>query len=212
MLILPFDMKMFPMALAVSVSSNLDNIAIGTSISFRNVGLRLRDNAVVATVTTIGTLLSVAAGNALTQVVPDYAESAIGGAIMLLVGIWIIYQETVKPKSADAANMARGPESRGDYNALAEVPNTTLRANRIGRSELLVLSLGLTLNNIPNGVGAGMLHINIWLLGALNFIASLLMLGIGLQVGRRGVHWLGRYAGYVAGVLLAALGATEMVF
>ncbi len=54
------------------------------------------------------------------------------------------------------------------------------------------MSLGLTLSNIPNGIGAGILHIDIWLLGALNFVASLLMLGIGLQVGRRGVHWLGR--------------------
>ena len=199
------------MALAVSVSSNLDNIAIGTSISFRNIGLRFRDNAVVATVTTIGTLLSAAAGNALTQIIPDYAESAIGGAIMLLVGIWIIYQETVKPKSADTAALARSTDLQQDYGTSAGGRDTTPPDNRITPSELLILSLGLTLNNIPNGVGAGMLHINIWLLGGLNFIASLLMLGIGLEVGQRGVQWLGRYAGYVAGVLLAALGVTEMV-
>lgn len=211
-MIFPFVMKMFPMALAVSVSSNLDNIAIGTSISFRNIGLRFRDNIVVATVTTIGTLLSAAAGSALTQVIPDYAESAIGGAIMLLVGVWIVYQETVKLQSAGTATMAYEPESPHVHDTSGKIPSMVPPDNRIGASELLILSLGLTLNNIPNGIGAGILHIDIWLLGALNFVASLLMLGIGLQVGRRGVRWLGRYAGFVAGVLLAALGVTEMVF
>lgn len=211
-MIFPFDMKMFPIALAISVSSNLDNIALGTSISFRNFGFRVRDSTVVAIVTTIGTMLSAAAGNAMTEIIPDYAESAIGGAIMLLVGIWIIYQETVKSKSADTPNVALRPELQQEQLASSGDRVTAPYKDRIGPSELLILSLGLTLNNIPNGLGAGILHINIWLLGALNFVASLLMLGIGLQVGRRGVHWFGRYAGYVAGGLLVALGVTEVVF
>lgn len=198
MMILPFDLRMIPMALAVSVSSNLDNIAIGTSLGFRRIALRLRDNAVVATITSIGTVLSAGAGTALTAIVPDYAESTIGGAIMLLVGIWIIYQERAK--------------SRAGASAPVDSVEASGVGGRINASELLMLSLGLTLNNIPNGVGAGMLHINIWLLGGLNFVASLLTLGLGMHVGRRGMHWLGRYAGYIAGALLAALGVTEMVF
>lgn len=203
MMILPMEAKMLTMALVVAVSSNLDNIAIGTSIGFRKVALRLRDNAVVATVTTLGTIISAAAGAALTEVIPDAVESALGGAIMLLVGIWIVYQETVKEKPAPDAEVNGSASARGQDRS---------SGSPISRSELLILSLGLTLNNIPNGVGAGILHIDIWLLGSSNFLTSLLTLGVGVHVGHRGVHWVGRYAGYLAGLLLAALGATEMVF
>ncbi|MCD2178825.1 hypothetical protein [Rhizobium sp. C1] len=201
------NLKMLSMASAVSLSSNLDNIAIGTSMGFRRIGLRPRDNLVVATVTTAGTIASAAAGKALTQIIPDNIESMIGGAIMLLVGLWIIYQEKTKPEpvyeDADA----------GSTSAAAMPADTAVSSgSRMTLSELLTLSLGLTLNNIPNGVGAGMLHIDIVLLGLLNFIASLATLSLGVHVGRRGVRWLGTYSGYVAGVLLAALGATEMVF
>lgn len=212
MMTFPIDLKMLSMALAVVVSSNLDNIAIGTSISFRRIDLRFRDNVVVAIVTTIGTLISAAAGSALTQIIPDSAESAIGGAIMLLVGLWIIYQEIAKPKPADAATGARQADGSVADGVPVSFGQTAASANHVRPSELLMLSLGLTLNNIPNGVGAGILHIDIWLLASMNFLASLLTLALGLQVGRRGVHWLGRYAGYIAGLVLAALGATEMVF
>lgn len=209
---MPLTIKIVSMAAVFALSSNLDNLAVGASLGFRGSRLSWRDNGLVAAVTTIGTVASAFAGHFLARQFAESAASLAGGALLLCLGSWIIVQEAWK------GSRSRRVEQRDASSAWPAAPDRAppapqdAGATKLTLSELLVLALGLTLNNVPNGIGAGMLQIDIGLLAVLNFVASLLTLGLGIRIGRKGMRWIGTYAGYAAGVILATLGLSEMVF
>ena len=78
--------------------------------------------------------------------------------------------------------------------------------------EATALAFGLTLNNIPNGVGAGMLGLNISITTAAVFLVSVITIWIGIYFGQLGVRWLGKSAGLISGFLLIFVGLYEIFF
>jgi putative Mn2+ efflux pump MntP len=68
------------------------------------------------------------------------------------------------------------------------------------------------LNNIPNGVGAGMLGLSTLLTTQMVGVLSILTFWLGIGLGRSlGVRWLGRQAGTLSGMLLIVLGLAEII-
>ena len=74
------------------------------------------------------------------------------------------------------------------------------------------MAFGLTLNNIPNGVGAGLLGLNVAFTTAAVFLLSIVTIWVGISGGHLGYRRLGESAGSISGVLLIALGVYEIFF
>ena len=83
-------------------------------------------------------------------------------------------------------------------------------SGHIDMKEGFFLALALTLNNLSNGVGAGLLGLDVALMVALTAILSILTIWFGIAFGKySGVHWFGKYSGAVSGSMLIALGVYE---
>jgi putative sporulation protein YtaF len=86
-------------------------------------------------------------------------------------------------------------------------------SNHIDLREGATLGLALTLNNIANGVGAGMIGLNIMLLTLLVFIVSIVTIWVGIKIGAYYGHRIfGRLTGFAAGILLVVIGVYEIIF
>jgi putative Mn2+ efflux pump MntP len=67
------------------------------------------------------------------------------------------------------------------------------------------------LNNIPNGVGAGLLGLSTLFTTLMVGLLSILTFWLGIGLGRSlGIRWLGRHAGTLSGVLLIVIGLAEI--
>jgi putative Mn2+ efflux pump MntP len=73
-------------------------------------------------------------------------------------------------------------------------------SGNIDSKESLLLSLAIMLNNIPNGLGAGMLKLSAFFTAFIVGLLSIFTFLIGIGVGRSLSHrWLGQWAGTLAG-------------
>ncbi len=83
-------------------------------------------------------------------------------------------------------------------------------SGHIDLKEGFFLALALTLNNLSNGIGAGLLGLDVALMMAFTAILSILTIWFGIEFGRySGVHWFGKYSGRIAGLMLIGLGIYE---
>ena len=105
--------------------------------------------------------------------------------------------------------------SRYGWRRIAQILDNPIVADwdfsgHIDLKEALALALGLIINNIPNGIGAGMLGLNMYAMTAVVFAASIVTIWLGTYLGRLGVRWVGTSAGVVGGVLLIFVGFYEI--
>jgi len=76
---------------------------------------------------------------------------------------------------------------------------------------LVALSVATSIDAFAVGVSFNLIGLSVWGRAALIGVAALIMTAIGTTVGRRGGVYLGRYAGYLGGVVLIAIGVRILV-
>ena len=224
-MIAPGDMPMrkfelLPILL-LAISSNGDNVAVGVACGLARIAVPLTSNLLIAGVTGICTLACMYAGRGIGSVMAPRLASAVGGAIIALIGGWVIAQSLL-------ANRRRGDGMHSIDATLHEKPGLLSRvmslldnpagadsdfSRRIEPRESLLLAAALSLNNTVNGVAAGMMGLNPLLLTLAVMLFSMLMLSAGSAAASRfSRRWIGGFSGVLSGVLLMALGLHESVF
>lgn len=196
--------------LLIAASSNLDNIGVGASYGVRMINIPFSSNFLIAVVSATGTFLSIFLGQSVYLFMSKGMDGLIGGGIIIVAGLWVVFQDkcmhrVMKPREAEL--IVETEPSRYRFRHIAQVLD-----NPIDVKEALALALGLTINNIPNGVGAGILGLNIFAMTAVVFVASIVTIWLGIYLGKLGVRWVGRYASVLAGVLLIIVGLDEILF
>jgi putative Mn2+ efflux pump MntP len=77
--------------------------------------------------------------------------------------------------------------------------------------ETVLLGVALTLNNLVNGVAAGMLGLSLSLVTSSVAIFSVIAIWAGRSAGRSfRYRWIGNITGPVSGLLLVSIGVYEM--
>jgi putative sporulation protein YtaF len=145
----------------------------------------------------------------------------LGGGIIILAGIWVIFQEKVmrrgsKPQEKEQL-IANAGLHKFDFRQIVMILNHPILADwdfsgHIDLREATALAFGLTLNNIPNGVGAGMLGFSLSITTSAVFLISIITIWIGIYFGELGIHWMGKSAGLISGLILISLGVYEIFF
>ncbi len=86
-------------------------------------------------------------------------------------------------------------------------------STHIHMRETVLLGVALTLNNLVNGVAAGMLGLSLLLVTFSVVIFSILAIWAGRSVGRSSRYrWIGNATGPVSGLLLISIGIYEIFF
>ncbi|WP_233856201.1 sporulation membrane protein YtaF [Paraburkholderia sp. HD33-4] len=211
--------SVFPILL-IAVSSNLDNIGVGTSYGVRKINIPIASNLLIAVVTATGTFLSIILGKSVYLFVSKGVAGLLGGGIIVVAGLWVVLQESLmhrvrEPSQAEPI-VKTGGSKYGSRHIVQILDNPIVAdwdfSGHIDRKEALALAFALTINNIPNGVGAGMLGLNVYAMTAAVFVVSIITIWLGIYFGKLGVRWMGRFTGVLGGVLLICVGFYEIFF
>ncbi|MGO9308432.1 MAG: hypothetical protein ACLQDL_05350 [Spirochaetia bacterium] len=201
--------------LALSFSSNLDNLGVGVAFGARKTSLPFSSNLLIAVITSCGTLISMILGQDAAIIVRNQQAARDAGALIIVaVGLYLLLQSLRNPAAAVPPRAGRGPRRwLPELIRLVRDPSRAEQAagGSIRLPHAAALGLALTLNNLPNGFAAGLLGLSVALTTISVFALSLLTLWIGLRVGQRFLSRLLRdWAGPAAGVMLALLGVYEL--
>ncbi|MGC8491907.1 MAG: sporulation membrane protein YtaF [Syntrophobacteraceae bacterium] len=207
--------------LLMAVSCNLDNVGIGIAYGARGISIPFGSNLLIAAITTLGTFLSTVFGRSMYLFLKPETANYIGSAILIGAGVWVAFYDSVAPApqvlhtSENAAVMTETP--RSFFRRVLSILNDpcsadTDRSSHIDLKEGTVLGLALTLNNMANGVGAGLIGLNMVWLALSVFLFSIATIVAGLMIGSRyGNRVFGRYSGLAAGLLLICIGIFELL-
>jgi len=205
----------------LAISCNLDNVGVGIAYGARGIGIPLASNLLIALITAAGTGLCIVFGQQIFQVLPAQVGVLLGAVLLIGMGVWIIrqeFRERGRPgQEVQPAVPANGLAQKSWLRRLILILQHPVLADRdssghIDLRESLLLSLALMLNNIPNGVGAGLLGLSTLLTTLTVGVLSILTFWLGIGLGRSlGVRWLGRHAGTLSGLLLIMIGLVEII-
>ncbi len=207
--------------LILALSCNLDNVGVGIAYGARGIGIPLASNLLIALITAAGTGLCIVFGQQIFQVLPGEVGVILGAVLLIGMGVWVIRQEVVgrscQGQEVQATAPANGLDQKSWLRRLLLILQHPVLADQdssgyIDLKESLLLSMALMLNNIPNGVGAGLLGLSTLLTTLMVGVLSVVTFWVGIGLGRSvGVRWLGRHASTVSGLLLILIGLVEII-
>ena len=213
------NLQVIPIFL-LALSSNLDNVGVGTSYGVRRMNIPFSSNLLIALVTTTGTYLSMTAGSEIGNLISPGISNALGALMIGGTGAWILFRELSRrdegevngsPQQIQEATLSNQSIFRKMLTILDNpILADTDFSGHIDFKEGFFLALALTLNNLSNGVGAGLLGLDVALMVAFTAILSILTIWFGIAFGQySSVHLLGKFAGHISGLILIALGIYE---
>jgi putative sporulation protein YtaF len=207
-------------ALLLALSSNLDNVGVGVAYGIRRVCVPFASNLVIALITGIGTLAAMLAGKTIGSFLEPRVAHLLGGALLTGLGIWVAFQESraiVQRESPPHAGMNRRIRGASLVSRIGTILDNPFSVDRdfsrhIDRKEALLLGFALSLNNVVNGVAAGIAGLDPLPVTILVCIFSVLTIWVGMSAGYRfGARATGRFPGVISGLLLIALGIYQFL-
>ena len=209
-------------ALLIALSCNLDNVGVGLSYGTRGIRLPLATNLYIALLTAAGTGLAMVLGGQTFLFLSPEIGAILGGGILVVMGVWVILQETLFRSSRQCLEERKPAPVRDQAPSslwhrlvcILEYPSLADQdySGHIDFKEGTFLGLALMLNNLPNGVAAAMLKLPVALtivaVGALSILTFWLGLGIGHNLGAN--HY-GKWTWVASGLLLMGIGMMEIV-
>lgn len=203
-------MAVFLSDLLYSLSSNLDNLVIGIAYGVKKIKIGLISNLIIATVTSIGTLISMSVGKFISGFLPTSLTNMLGAVIIMLLGLYFLIQSILKliPKSYSNSLALKNVDEIMDYAEKSDSDNS----GTLNIKEAFVVSLGLMLNNLGTGLAASITGVNVSITVICTFILSIALLMLGKSIGHNILGFIcGKYAPLISGVLLIILGIFELI-
>ncbi|MDU1006698.1 MAG: sporulation membrane protein YtaF [Clostridium butyricum] len=203
-------MAVFLSDLLYSLSSNLDNLVIGIAYGVKKIKIGLISNLIIATVTSIGTLISMSVGKFISGFLPTSLTNMLGAVIIMLLGLYFLIQSILKliPKSYSNSLALKNVDEIMDYAEKSDSDNS----GTLNIKEAFVVSLGLMLNNLGTGLAASITGVNVSITVICTFILSIALLMLGKSIGHNILGSIcGKYAPLISGVLLIILGIFELI-
>ena len=194
-----FSLTQIISVLLFCLSANLDTLVIAVSYGMRHIKIPLWSNAVISLITTLGTLAAMLFGRLLSGVFPPALTGRLGGAVLIILGLWFLLDECKKIWEAHFLRI----EER-------ETPPDLASDGALAVKAAVPLAAALTVNNLGMGIAASIAEISIVLTSIATFASTVLFLLLGSWLGRRKIfRRLGRTASLCSALLLTALGIYE---
>ncbi len=198
-------MQLLP-SLLFGVSASLDALLVGTGFGLRGVHIRLWQNLFISLTALAGTCLSVSLGGLLTPLLPPMLGSCAGSLILMLLGIYYI------TKGVLAVLQNRTPECPSEK-TISQLISTEQAPPCLTISQVLLLSVSLSANNLGIGLSASMAGLTLLSAATATGVCSVLFLSLGNCLGRsRFPRLIGDLADPVSGLLLIVLSLIQLFF
>ncbi|MGM0838073.1 MAG: sporulation membrane protein YtaF [Bacillota bacterium] len=203
--------------LAFAVS--LDSFSVGLTYGLRKMHMPLKSITIIACCSAVSLLLAMFVGTILTTFLsPVYAES-IGGAILILLGVWVLYQFFKSNASEDPTLIGEKILFNLEIKSLGVVINILRKpteadfdkSGSITGLEAFFLGIALSLDAFGAGIGAALLGYSPWMMAVSVAMMSSLFVITGIKLGRvfSGVSWMNKFS-FLPGVLLIIIGIIKI--
>ncbi|RFU65968.1 sporulation membrane protein YtaF [Peribacillus glennii] len=175
--------------LAFAVS--LDGFSVGLTYGMRKMGIPFKSIAVISCCSAFSLGIAMMIGEFIAQFFSSAAAEKTGGMIVLLLGIWLLFQY-FKPEKQMESQYAEKMIFNYEIKSLGVVINILQKpmtadfdqSGSINGIEALVLGFALSLDAFGAGIGAAMLGISPVILSASIAVMSSLFIFAGLQSGK----------------------------
>ncbi len=196
---------MFFASLLFGISASLDALLVGIGYGIRGTRIKLWQNLVISLITLLGTCLSVGLGHRLVRLLPGVIGDYAGSLILILLGLYYIVKWTISFLRCDSGETASENPGHEMVSASVSIAFPCLKL-----TEVLVLSLTLSLNNLSAGLSASLAGLTLLSAAVSTLACSVLFLFAGNRLGRNPVLQLaGKGAEPISGGLLIGLGVMQ---
>lgn len=209
-------------ALILALSASIDSLGVGISYGLKKTKIYFLAYLVLVMISFIITALSMVLGNMLTSFMSPNVTKVIGSVILFGIGIFIIYEATLKKEKIKKIVF---PQHR-EYNIFIKSFGITINiikdpinsdidsSNKIDMKEAIFLGLALSLDSISIGFGASAIGINTLLFPLLISIFQIIFLSIGRIIGNNIIDvsklpkniW-----NIISGILLICIGFIKLI-
>ncbi|MBP0019826.1 MAG: hypothetical protein J7647_20015 [Cyanobacteria bacterium SBLK] len=181
------------LAALLSLSTNIDNFAVGMSCGIQQQTIRFSANLLIALLSGMGTYLSMQLGDWMNDFLSPMVAEKLGSGLLVVMGVYAI-AEVLKMRT-DAVDAGGIVLVQGD------------RSSGMGIKEAIALGLVLTISNFGMGIGAGIAQLDLGLASCCSFLSSLLTIGGGSYIGKMMTQSFNRdRLEFAAGIFLIGLG------
>ena len=163
-------------SLLFGISASLDALLVGMAYGIRQVRILPWQNLAISLVTLLGTCLSVGLGHRLAALLPGSMGLYAGSLVLILLGLYYISKWAMALLRGRSA--AKAPAQTTKYREQASGPVPCLHL-----SEVLTLSLTLSLNNLSAGLSASLAGLALAPTAVATLACSVLFLSCGNRLG-----------------------------
>lgn len=194
----------------IALSNNLDNISVRIAYSVRGIRISALKNLWISLITFLISTLAAFSGSKISTLFNSKITSIISMLLLSGIGIFIIREQFAKKDSADSKVEK---SNKGLFNILRKPEIADMDGSKeIDFKEATVLGIALSIDIIGGGFSAGMMRLNIFLMGFLSALVSFLALWTGNYISsflnRLG---LGKKASIFSGIALIAIGLKQIL-
>ncbi|MBP0022231.1 MAG: manganese efflux pump [Cyanobacteria bacterium SBLK] len=187
-------------AIVLSLSTNLDNLAVGMTCGVKQFTICLPANLLIAFLSGTSTFVSMLVGDWLEDCLPGDGAQWLGSLILMSIGLLSLAE------AAYQANQSHFREEETSSQPHSQHP----REKIMSLKRAAMLGLALSASNWGTGIGAGIARLDLGLTSGCSFLSSLLTIGGGALLGKWAIRYLrSDRLTWVAGLLLIALGLYE---
>lgn len=210
---------MFISSLLFGISASLDALLVGISYGIRHVRIRFWQNLVISLITLLGTCLSVGLGHRMAAVLPDLVSEYAGSLVLILLGLYYVVKWLIthmrnmcrKAPPASFTEPGSAPAAAGNTMLCTASVHCPQPVPCLKPTEILSLSLTLSLNNLSAGFSASLAGLPLVSAAAGTFVCSVLFLLSGNRLGScRWLQLAGCAAEPASGMLLIGLGLIQL--
>lgn len=156
-------------ALFIALTNNIDNIGVRIAYSLKGIKIDVYKNILIAVITFIISTIAAYFGTTLLNIITPTICNILTMIIFIILGLSFILEPYKKKKDTTTfIGIITSPSN-------ADIDNS----KTIDLKEAIFLGIALNLNNIGGSISAGILGINIYLIGILSTIISFLALALG---------------------------------
>lgn len=183
---------MFFQMMALAVSMSIDSLGIGMSYGIRNIRIKRTALIIISGLSLIFSSISVFLGSTIKRVFPGNTADLIGIALLLCIGVWIVYQADTKKKKEDKCNedvtvCSFFIKALGITINIIKSPESSDidHSKTIDAKEAFYLGVVLSIDSVGAGIGGAAIGINPFLFPPIIAVTQLIFLTIGRVTGKK---------------------------
>lgn len=202
----------------LALTLSLDSCSVGLTYGLRKVRIPAKSIIVISLCSAAVMILSMGIGHLVAQIFSPALATKIGGAVLVGIGAWVLYQffqEDKKEEQLVEETTVWNLEIRSLGIVIQILRKPTMadfdKSGIISGIEALMLGLALSLDSFGAGIGASLLGFSPVVLAILVAVMSSTFLTLGMKMGMwfSGVSWLQRLT-FLPGILLIIIGIWKM--